>query len=87
MQSIRTDENYAVLLTSWTPPLTDRKEIERFLDEGEGYVKALDEAVKDIYSGEESGTLESCRKVIQRLGLPDFYVNPVVDRAFKGHMK
>lgn len=87
LHSIRKDESYVVLLTSWTPPLTDRKEIERFLDEGEDYLNALDEAVKEIYSGEESGELESCRKVIINLGLSDFYINPVVDRAFRGHIK
>jgi len=87
LNSIRTNEGYAVLLTSWTDPLTDRKEIERFLDEGEGYLKALDEAVKAIYTGDESGELELCRKVIQKLGLPDFYINPIVDKAFRGHIK
>lgn len=87
LHGIKTNEDYEVLLTSWTPPLTDRKEIERFLNEGEGYLKALNEAVKDIYTGEESGELEYCRKVIQKLGLPDFYINPIVDKAFKGHIK
>jgi len=61
------------------------KEIKRFLDEGESYLKALDEAVKSIYVGEESEPLEFCRKTISKLGLPDFYVNPIVDRAFRGH--
>jgi len=87
LHSIRTNKGCSILLTSWTPPLTDRKEIERFLDEGEGYMKALDDAVRDIYIRDESGDLESCRKVIQRLGLPNFYVNPIVDRAFKGHIR
>ena len=87
LRCIRTNPDYVILLTSWTPPLTDRKEIERFMDEGESYLKALDEAVKNIYVGEESGALEFCRKAISVLGLPDFYVNPVVDKAFRGHRK
>jgi len=74
-------------LTSWAPPLTDREEIEKFLNESEGYLKALDETVKSIYIGEESEALEFCKKVILTLGLPDFYVNPVVDKAFKGHRR
>jgi hydroxyacylglutathione hydrolase len=84
---IRTNKDYAILLTSWTPPLIDRKEIEKFLDEGEGYLKTLDEAVTAIYAGEESVPLEFCRKAILKLGLPDIYVNPIVDRAFRGHKK
>jgi hydroxyacylglutathione hydrolase len=87
LNCIRTYVDYSVLLTSWTPPLTDRKEIEKFLDEGEGYLKILDEAVTAIYAGEESVPLEFCRKAILKLGLPDIYINPIVDRAFRGHKK
>jgi len=87
LHRIRTNPDYAILLTSWTPPLTDREEIEKFLNESEGYLKALDETVKGVYIGEESGALEFCKKVILTLGLPDFYVNPVVDKAFKGHRR
>ncbi len=85
LNCIRTSRDYEILLTSWTPAITDLKEIERFLDEGESYLKALDETVKSIYVGEESEPLEFCRKAILKLGLPDFYVNPIVDRAFRGH--
>jgi hydroxyacylglutathione hydrolase len=87
LHSIRTSRDYTILLTSWTPPLTDPKEIERFLDEGGGYLKALDEAVKGIYTGDEAAPMEFCRKVILKLGLPEFYINPIVDRAFRGHIK
>lgn len=87
LHRIRSTQNYSILLTSWSPPLTDRKEIEIFLDEGESYLKVLDKTVKSIYIGEESEALEFCRKVILKLGLPDFYVNPIVDKAFKGHIK
>ena len=78
-------KDYAILLTSWTPPLTDQKEIEKFLDEGENYLNILDKTVKSIYTGEEAEPLEFCRKALLELGLPDFYVNPIVDRAFRGH--
>ena len=87
LHRIRSTQDYSILLTSWSPPLTDRKEIEIFLDEGESYLKVLDKTVKSIYIGEESEALEFCRKVILKLGLPDFYVNPIVDKAFKGHIK
>lgn len=87
LHRIRSTQDLSILLTSWSPPLTDRKEIEIFLDEGESYLKVLDKTVKSIYIGEESEALEFCRKVILKLGLPDFYVNPIVDKAFKGHIK
>jgi glyoxylase-like metal-dependent hydrolase (beta-lactamase superfamily II) len=85
LKRIRTNRDYEILLTSWTPAIIDPKEIKRFLDEGEEYLKTLDEAVKRIYVGKESAPLEFCRKVIVKLGLPEFYVNPIVDRAFRGH--
>lgn len=87
LQRIRTNQDYSILLTSWTSPLTDRKEIEKLLDEAETYLKALDETVKSIYIGEESESLEFCKKVVSKLGLPDFYINPIVDNAFRGHKK
>lgn len=77
--------DHEILLTSWTPVITDPKEIERFLDEGECYLNALDETVKSIYVGKESEPFEFCKKAIFKLGLPDFYVNPIVDRAFRAH--
>ena len=87
LHRIRSTQDLSILLTSWSPPLTGRKEIEIFLDEVESYLKVLDKTVKSIYIGEESEALEFCRKVILKLGLPDFYVNPIVDKAFKGHIK
>jgi hypothetical protein len=43
--------------------------------------------VKVIYTGEEAAPLEFCGKAIIKLGLPEFYLNPIVDRAFRGHVK
>lgn len=85
LNCIRTNRDYEILLTSWTPVIADPKEIERFLNESENYLKTLDETVKSVYLGEESEPLEFCGKAISKLGLPDLYVNPIVDRAFRGH--
>ncbi|MCW7754373.1 MBL fold metallo-hydrolase [Desulfobotulus sp. H1] len=85
LDCIRTRRDYEILLTSWTPAITKPKDVEMFLDEGERYLKALDETVKNVYAGEESEPLDFCRKAIVQLKLPDFYINPIVDRAFKGH--
>ena len=85
LNRIRTDLDHEILLTSWTPAITDPKEMERLLDEGDAYLKTLDETVKRIYVGEASEPLAFCRRAIAKLGLPDLYVNPIVDRAFRGH--
>lgn len=84
---IKSNQDYSILLTSWTPPLTSQKEIKKILDEGERYLKLLDETVKSIYIGEESDPLKFCKKVISKLDLPDFFANPIVDEAFRGHKK
>lgn len=85
LNRIKTSRDYEILLTSWTPAIIHPKEIKKFLDEGESYLKALDETVKRVYVGEESEPLAFCREAILKSGLPDFYVNPIVDRAFRGH--
>ncbi len=54
---IKTSKDYSVLLTSWTPPFTNRKEIDKVLLEGESYMKKLNEAVEKIYIGQESNPL------------------------------
>lgn len=85
LNSIRTNPDYETLLTSWTPPFTEPGQIERLLDEGENYLKALDETVKSVYVGDEAEPMMFCRKAVLKLGLPDFYVNPIVERAFRAH--
>ncbi len=87
LNCIKTNQDYSILLTSWTPPLTSQKEIKNILDEGESYLKLLDETVKCNYIGKEPDALKFCKKVISKLKLPEFYVNPIVDKAFKGHKK
>lgn len=87
LNCIKISQDYSFLLTSWTPPLTSQKEIKKLLDEGENYLKLLDETVKNYYIGKESDALKFCKKVISKLELPEFYVNPIVDEAFKGHKK
>jgi hydroxyacylglutathione hydrolase len=87
LHRIRADKRHEELITSWSEPLSDREEIEWFLDEGEGYLQALDDAVKIFYAGKEAVPFQSCRNVILKLGLPEFYINPIVDKAFRGHKK
>ena len=78
-------DDHDILLTSWTPPLTDSLEIKKLIEEGESYMLKLDEVVKRTYAGEELEPMSFCSRAIHQLGLPPFLVNPVVDRAFRSH--
>jgi glyoxylase-like metal-dependent hydrolase (beta-lactamase superfamily II) len=87
LNSIKNNQNYDVLLTSWTPPLFDPKEIKRILNEGAEYVQKIDHKVKDYYKQSNNESLENCRLVIEKLGLPSFFANPMSDKAFKSHLE
>lgn len=83
---IKTNGDYDMLLTSWTPPLTGSLEIKNLIAEGENYVARLDEAVRKTYTGNESEPLSFCRAAIQELELPPFLANHLVDKAFRSHL-
>lgn len=86
IQTIREDNRYTTLLTSWTPPLRSSIEWERILSEGEAYLRLIDNTVKQSYNGNEMEPLASCRKVIGKLGLPPFLAMPITDKAFRSHL-
>jgi hydroxyacylglutathione hydrolase len=86
LDKIRENKEFKVLLTSWTPPLTDRDEINRLLSEGTDYMNRIDAAVHECYGSGISDSLDSCKATVERLGLPPFLVNPLVDKAFKSHI-
>lgn len=84
---IKNNTDYKVLLTSWTPPLTDKEEIVKLIREGEEYMKHIDSVVKACYTEKNSTTLDECKTAVNKLGLPPFLVNPIVDNAFKSHLR
>jgi glyoxylase-like metal-dependent hydrolase (beta-lactamase superfamily II) len=89
-KSLKTIKNmgfYNTLLASWAPEMTDTNKIFQVIHEGEAYLKKLDNAVKKHYISSNIGSLESCQACIQELGLPPFLVNPIVDKAFRSHLK
>ena len=86
LQKIKSSNGYRILLTSWTPPLTNSSEIKKLIDEGERYLLRLDEIIKKTYTGTEAEPLSFCRAAVQQSGLPSFLANPVVDRAFRSHL-
>lgn len=86
LEKIKNDKDYDILLTSWTPPLTDKVEITKTIDEGFEYMLKLDKAVKETYVGIEKEPFEFCSLAIKKLGLPPFLATPVVDKAFNSHL-
>jgi hydroxyacylglutathione hydrolase len=87
LKNIIDNDHYSILLTSWTPPLTNFSEIEKIINEGEEYMVKIDKAVKQSYQGVEAEYLMFCKKTIEKLGLPPFLVMPIVDNAFRSHWK
>jgi glyoxylase-like metal-dependent hydrolase (beta-lactamase superfamily II) len=86
LAAIKNNSDFDVLLTSWTPPTVDKEEIVKLIGEGEEYMKRIDAVVKDCYPDKHTKTLDSCKAAVNRLGLPPFLVNPIVDKAFKSHL-
>lgn len=82
---IKSINNYKTMLSSWTPPLTDKNEISDLILKGEKYLDRIDDAVKEYYSQRELNTLDNCKKVIKALHLPEIFANPLVDKAFRTH--
>lgn len=90
MNTLETIKKYSsdlqMLLTSWTPPLTDKGEIEKIISEGEEYMRQIDGVVRECYTDKNADSMAFCRMAVDKLGLPPFLVIPIVDKAFKSHL-
>ena len=86
LERIKADLKYHGLLSSLTEPIFDRSRIDSLISEGEEYLKKIDAVVQNVYRVREHEPLESCLKVIKKLNLPPFYVNPITDKAFRTHL-
>ncbi len=86
LKAIWENNQYSILLTSWTLPFKNREEIEVLIEDGDNYMRKIDNLVKENYSGNETKPLEFCRKTIEKLGLSPFLANPITDRAFRSHL-
>lgn len=85
LAAIRNNNSYDVILTSWTPPVTNKSEISKLMDEGEEYMSRIDRTVRECYKNSAVEIPDSCKCAVEKLGLPPFMVNPIVDRAFRSH--
>lgn len=87
LQVIKSFSSYEILLSSWTDPIKNLDKIQELIMNGEKYLIKLDMGVKQYYSSKEENTLENCKRLIDNLGLPPIYINPVVHRAFQSHIE
>jgi len=65
------------------------KEFNRDLSELESIILSHshpDEAVRFYYTSKTPEDLSACQSTIDHLGLPQFMVNPIVDKAFRSHI-
>jgi len=87
LEAIKSFRGYEILLSSWTEPINNFDKIQELITNGEQYLTKLDNGVRQYYSSKEENTLENCKKLIDRLGLPPICVNPIVHRAFQSHLE
>jgi len=86
LEAIRNNREFAILLTSWTPAISDQGEIKKLIDEGSDYVRHIDSVVRECYKMDNLNSPDNCKRVIEKLGLPAFLANPLTDRAFRSHL-
>jgi len=86
LEAVRNNTKYKTLLTSWTYAFTDKQMVNELINEGEIYINQIDEAVRLFYRSANPGDLSACQSTVDHLGLPQFMVNPIVDRAFRSHL-
>jgi len=87
LKRIKQNPNFDMLVSSWADPLTDKSIMAELIAEGEEYLQKIDNLVNIYYSEESEMPFESCQKIIEELKLPHFFVNPIVDRAFRTHLE
>jgi hydroxyacylglutathione hydrolase len=87
LELIKNNKDYDILLTSWTPPVSDPFEIQRIMNEGTEYLQKIDFFVRDCYKQSSDDHNYNCSLVIEKLGLPPFFANPLSNKAFKSHFE
>ena len=76
-----------ILLSSWDEPRYGTLVIE-ILDLSRSYIRKIHDTVVNIYSEDRSvspGIL--CKRVLKKLGIPEFLVNPLLENSVLAHIK
>jgi hypothetical protein len=79
------NDNYNILLTSWTSPIFEIAEMHKLMSEGSTYLYKVDHCVKNNYS-KPVVSIDACENTLKELELPLFLATTVVDNAFKSHL-
>lgn len=79
-----TTSDFGIFLSSWTPPLFSKAEISRLLDDGRIYMLKIDATVKECY--QSNNETEACKLAVEKLGLPPFLANQLVNASLKSHL-
>jgi mRNA degradation ribonuclease J1/J2 len=87
LKSIQDNTNNETVISSWTSPVYEKEKLAGLLANAATYLKRFDDCVNEVYTGHENAPLEFCKKFINELKLPEFYINPIVDCAFRTHLK
>ncbi len=75
-----------ILLSSWSDPAFTKMEQKELFEKSLAYLERLDKGVKKYYTLEDDFALSNCRNLVQSMGFPDFFINPLVNRALKTHL-
>ena len=86
LKQIKAQKDAEILIGSSIEPIYGFSEIENTINEIQEYLKKLDVLVKINYTGGIEKILEHCSAVINDMKLPEYYVLPIVDKAFRSHL-
>lgn len=82
IQKIRETEP-AWILSAWDSPRVN-EEIPQLLEKSSQYILKIQEAAKAVAStGVDTSSMEFCKAVATRLGLPEFLANPLLLKSFR----
>jgi len=87
LRTLRNISGIRHLLASWRHPKKDEDPY-AILDEGVAHVNRIHRGVREITNNEAGmAPMQLCRKMVERLGLPETAINPIVAGSFASHMQ
>jgi hydroxyacylglutathione hydrolase len=87
INTIRKMSDTEILLSSWAEPAIGNKEIQFLIAKGEKYIENIHQAVMQYYAVQDKANFENCQNLINSLGLPAAFINPLAHRAFLSHLE
>lgn len=85
LNAIMNDLRPQILLSSWEKPVYSRTDQLNLIRNGLNYLEKIDKAVKKSYKSQNTDHFRACSEVIGVLKMPQFFVNPLVDKSFRSH--